>query len=334
MKLSSETWIVVGAVLLAALLAGQEVRNEWTLTRGDSPDTVHFRVEHVSRNSKWSHSSDVPVANFRGLNASQSGPAKFEYVDDAGTLACQGRFSFGAGSGTYKFQANPKFAGSLTELGYDAPTDDQALSMLLMHVTLDFARGIRDAGVNASTRQLIELRTHGVTLPYIRETQNAGYTNYRAADFIEMKIHGVSTDFLRALKHAGYDLPARQVNELKIHGVSEDYMRDLDIYGLRPRPDDLVQMKIHGVTPEFLKSLKDAGYGNLSSSQINELKIHGLDPKFILEAKDLGYDFTSRELVDLKIHGVGAEYLRHLRESGMRNLSAQQITKLKIHGVE
>ena len=37
MKLSSETWIVVAAVLLAALLAAQEPRNQWTLTRGDSP---------------------------------------------------------------------------------------------------------------------------------------------------------------------------------------------------------------------------------------------------------------------------------------------------------
>ena len=104
MKLSSETWIVVAAVLLAALLAGQDVRNEWTLRPADSPDMVHFRIEHVSKNSKWSQSNDLPLANFRGLNPRQSGPAKFEYVEDAGSLFCQGRFSFGAGSGTYTFQ--------------------------------------------------------------------------------------------------------------------------------------------------------------------------------------------------------------------------------------
>jgi len=334
MKLSSETWIVVGAVLLAALLAAQEPRNQWTLTRADSPDMVHFRIEHSSRGNSWSQSNDLPMANFRGLNPGQSGPAKFEYVEDAGTLLCQGRFSFSAGSGAYRFQPNPKFIGGLTQLGYEVPNEDQSFSLLLMHVTLDFARGVRDAGVTASTSQLIELRVHGITLPYIRETQNAGYTSFSARDFVEMKIHGVSTDLLRALKRAGYDLPSRQITELKIHGVNSDYMRDLDIYGLKPRPDDLVQMKMHGVTPEYLKSLKDAGYGDLTSAQITELKIHGMDPKFVLEAKDLGYDFTPRELVDLKTHGVSAEYLRHLRESGMRNLSAQQIAKLKMHGVE
>ena len=391
MKLSSETWIVAAAVLLAALLAGQDVRNEWTLRPADSPDMVHFRIEHSSKGNHWIQSNDVPLANFHGLNTSQSGPAKFEYIEDAGSLLCQGRFSFGAGSGNYNFQPNPKFTSGLASLGYDPPTEAQAFSMMLMRVTLDFARGVRDAGLKATTTQLVDLRAHGITLPYIRETQNAGYTTFEAKDFIEMKIHGVSTDFLRALKHAGYELPANRISELKMHGVNSDYMRDLNIYGLRPdaqdlvqmkmhgvspeylkglkdagygdlgvnqvtelknhgvnsdymrdlniyglRPEakDLVQMKMHGVSPEYLKGLKDAGYGDLAVNQVTELKNHGLDPQFMQAAKDLGYEFTPRELIDLRMHGVNAEYLRHIRESGMRNLSAQQIAKLKMHGVE
>jgi hypothetical protein len=334
MKLSSESWIVIGAVVLAALLAAQEARNDWKITRAESPDMVHFRIDHSSKGNQWSQSNDLPLANFRGLNPGQSGPVKFEYAEDAGTLLCQGRFSFGVGSGTYTFQPNRAFTDGLIKLGYEAPNEAQSFSMLLMHLTLDFARGVRDAGVTASTAQLIELRIHGITLPYIRETQNAGYTSFTARDFIDMKIHGVDTDFLRALKRAGYELPSRQITELKIHGVSSEYIRDLDIYGLKPQPADLVQMKIHGVSPEFLKALKDAGYGDLSCSQITDLKIHGLDPKFIQEAVDLGYRFNSRELIDLKIHGVSPQYLLHLREAGMRNLSAEQITRLKIHGVE
>ena len=40
------------------------------------------------------------------------------------------------------------------------------------------------------------------------------------------------------------------------------------------------------------------------------------------------------EIVSLRIHGVDADYLRRLRDSGMRNLSAAQVEKLKIHGVD
>ena len=59
-----------------------------------------------------------------------------------------------------------------------------------------------------------------------------------------------------------------------------------------------------------------------------------MTPDFIREARDLGYRFTARELIELQIHGVGGDYLRNLKASGMRDLSAEQITRLKIHGVE
>jgi hypothetical protein len=306
MKAPTETTIVLGGVLLAVLLAGQERRNEWNVGYSSTPGMVHFGIEWSKPGSHSTHSGDVPLAAFRGLNPGQSGPAKFEYVADAGTFVCQGRFSFGAGSGTYTFQPNPRFAGELQQLGYDAPRDnDQLFNMALSQVTLDFARAIRDAGLRASTDQLLELRIHGISLPYIRETQLAGYRNLTPKDYVDMKIHGVSTEFLRALKHAGYDIESRQIVELNIHGISPEYIRDLDVYGLKPQPGDLVQMKIHGIDPEFIR-----------------------------EARDLGYRFTAADLIDLKIHGVNEAYLRNLKASGMRNLSAQQITQLKIHGVE
>ena len=55
----------------------------------------------------------------------RAAPAKFEYVADAGTFVCEGRFSFGAGSGSYTFQPNPRYIAELQSLGYDAPREDQ-----------------------------------------------------------------------------------------------------------------------------------------------------------------------------------------------------------------
>jgi hypothetical protein len=305
MKISSESLIVAGALLLAALMAAQEHRNQWKICRSGASDRVNFTIEQSQPGSHSSSSSDVPLSAFRGLSPAQGGPAKFEYIADAGTFVCTGRFFFGMGSGPYTFRPNPRFADELQRLGYDAPRQDQIFQMALMQISLDFARGIRDAGLHASTDQLVELRIHGVALPYIRETQNAGYRDFTPRDYIDMKIQGVSTDLLRALKHAGYELSSRQIADLKIHGVGTDYVRDLDVYALKPRAADLVQMKIQGIDPDFLR-----------------------------DARDLGYDFTARDLIDLKIHGVNGEYLRNLKASGMRNLSAGQITQLKIHGVE
>ena len=54
----------------------------------------------------------------------------------------------------------------------------------------------------------------------------------------------------------------------------------------------------------------------------------------MLASAGLGYQFTPRELIDLHAHGVSEDYLRNLRASGMTNLSAEQIVKLRSHGVE
>jgi hypothetical protein len=362
----SSALMVVGTLLTAALfLPGEDWRQEWTLKPSDSVDSIHFTVKRSKWGSSWSTSNDVPLSSFRGLTQdllTHGGRTKFEYVHDAGRLLCEGRFFWGRGSGTFTFAPNPQFVAELKRLGYEAPNEDQVFSMLMTDVSLEFARGVRDAVPDASTKQLIELRIHGVTLAYIREAQQAGYKDLTAQDYVEMRIHGVETAFLRdlksfgynlpardivelrihgvssefvgSLKQAGYDLSAKQITELCIHGVDSQYLRELKSYGLQPGATELVELRIHGVSSDYLKGLKDAGYGQLPAREITELSIHGVQTDFIQEAKNLGYNFTPQGLVELGIHGVDSSYLKKLNDAGMKNLTAAQIAKLRIHGVE
>ncbi len=329
--------IAGGVLLLVLVAAGQEPRQEWQIKPSDSSGRVQLRIERWKPGSHWSNSNDVRLSDFRGLSRNtieNGGSARFEYFQDAGRLVCEGRFSFGRGSGTFTYVPNPEFAANLKALGYDAPSADRQFTMMLIGVGLDFARGLRDAGLHASTSQLVDLRIHGVNLDYVQDVQQAGYRNLSAQDYIDMRIHGVSTEFIRDLKSAGYNLTSSQIVELRIHGVDSRFMRDLTAYGLQPRASDMVELRIHGVTAGYLKGLKDAGFGTLPVSQITELRIQGVSTEFINDTKDLGYDFTPGELVALRIHGVDSGYLRRLRDSGLRNLTAAQIEKLKIHGVD
>jgi hypothetical protein len=329
--------IVVGAVLLAALLAGQESGTAWKLSRGSSADMVHFTIERWSRGSHSSTGNDVPLSRFRGFSTSVfdiGGKTRFEYVQDAGRLVCEGSFTFGRGSGTFTFVPDPNYSAELRRLGYMEPDSDQLFTMMMVGVDLDFARAVRNSGLNASTNQLIELRIHGVTVDYIRDMEAAGYRGLSVQNYVDLRIHGVTPEFVRDLKAAGYDLAAQQVIELRIHGVDTGFLRSLKTYGLQPRASELVELRIHGVTPEYLKGLKDAGYGDLSADKITQLRIHGVSTDFIHDTKDLGYSFTAQELVDLRIHGVDGAYLRRLRDSGLKNLNADQIQRLRIHGVD
>jgi hypothetical protein len=269
-----------GALLLAALmLPGQDGRQDWTLSRNHG-STVRFQIERWKPNSHTTISSDVPLDRFHGLSPEsfgRSGPVQFEYVQDAGRLLCEGRLSFGRGSGKFTFVPNPEFTGALTRLGYDAPRDEQLFDMLLHGISVEFARAAKDADLHASLQQLIELRIHGIDAAYIKDVHDAGFQAANPHDLVQLKIHGVSAPFLAGLTAAGYDIPV----------------------------DRVVQLRIHGVEPAFLR-----------------------------DAKSLGYDFSTQELVSLKIHGVDGRYLRRLHDSGMKNLNAEQIQKLKIHGID
>jgi hypothetical protein len=280
----------------------------WRISSSMTSGNVHFTTERSRPNNHSSSGNDVPFSRFQGLSAqalARGGAARFEYVHDAGRLICEGSFANGAGAGVFSFVPNAQYASQLRALGYDAPDDDQLFNMLSMDVSLEFARGIRGQFSNATLKQLIEMRIHGVSLAYIQDVHAAGYRDLTIPDFVEMRIHGVSIDFIRELKAQGYDVSQKKLVEMKIHGVSSDYIRELKSNGLQPTGDELVEMKIHGVSTEFIR-----------------------------ESKSLGYTFTVRELVELKIHGVSGDYLRKLQSNGLRNLTAEQIKNLRIHGVD
>jgi hypothetical protein len=297
-----------GAILLAALLLpGQDGRHEWEISRYNGT-TVRFTIERWKPGQHHRSSSDLPVERFRGLAAAfeRRGAVKFDYVQDAGRLICEGNISsFGRGSGTFTFVPDPAFTAELKRLGYDTPNDNQLFDLMLMGVGLDDARAARETGLNASIRDLLDMRVHGVNAEYMRETRRAGYRNLAAQDLVQMKIHGVSAEFLRDLKSAGYEIPTQEVVDLRIHGVSSQFLRDLKDFDLHPSAKDMVQLRIHGVGTEFMR-----------------------------EAKALGYNFSAQELVNLRIHGVDGRYLRRLHDSGMKNLDAAKIQKLKIHGID
>ena len=331
------TFALLGVLGGAMLLFGQEGRGSWQLQREHSGDEVRLTIRETQLGRSWSNTFDIGIAELRGLSRStleQGGPAKFELVRDAGRLLFDGDVSNGSGSGDFRFEANANFSKELSALGYAPPNEEDLFSMALLNVSLDYARAIRDAGVRASTKELIQLRIHGVSSDYVNEARTAGYPNLTASDIVQFRIHGVSTAFLRDLKEAGYNLTTQDVVQLRIHGVSTEYLRELKTYGLSPTASEMTQLRIHGVTPQYLRDLKEAGYGSLQTGEITQLRIHGVQPEFIQETKRLGYSFSSKELVDLRIHGVNAAYLKKLQDAGFRNLSAAQIAKLRIHGVD
>ena len=270
--------------VLAMLAAAQTGRtrsgDEWRIKRSGDSGKVHFTIERSRPGSRWVSSSDVPLDHFRGLSLAAldgTGAAKFELVRDAARLLCTGQFTNGRGIGTFQLAPNPQFASDLQRLGYEAPSDQEIFSMLMSDVSIEFARGVKDAGVASTTKQLVDMRIHGVDLDYVRQMRASGYSTLTAPDYVEMRVHGVTPELVTELKRAGYDMPAKKIVEMRIHGVTPAYISELTAYGMKPTASEVVQMRIHGVTGDYLRKLRDSGFQNLTPEKIVKLRIHGID---------------------------------------------------------
>jgi hypothetical protein len=328
-----------GAATLAVVLAtGLGPHQDWEMYRNGGWDTVCFTIKRFEpgRGRSWS-TFTLPFSRFRGLPGGvidRGGKARFEYVQDEGKLLCEGSFAWGKGTGSLTFVPDPRFPSELKKLGYDAPNGEQVFSMMMSGVSLEFAREVHDAGLTNSIQQLADLQMRGLTADYIRDARREGYTGFSLQDYIDLRERGIGAGFLRDLKDAGYTLSAGEIVRMYARGVNEAFLHELKRYGLQPKAEDLVRLRAQGVTPGFLDSLKAAGYDSLSPEEIVALRAQGVNTGFIQAAHDLGHHFSTKELVELHSRGVDAAYLRKLQRSGMRPLSAEEIAKLKMNGVD
>src|SRR3569833_4484813 len=100
-------------------------------------------------------------------------------------------------------------------MGYAAPQDDQAFSLVPSDVTLAYAQAIRDTGLTSSLSDMIELQDHGVSSDYVRTVSQEGFTDLSAEKISSLRDHGVEASYLKAIKAAGPNLSIEEIDSLR-----------------------------------------------------------------------------------------------------------------------
>ena len=73
----------------------------------------------------------------------------------------------------------------------------------------------------------------------------------------------------------------------------------------------------------------------LTTEELIELADHGVGADYLRELREAGLtDLTVAELTELFDHGVQAGYIREMRDAGYGHLSAAELTELFDHGVQ
>ena len=146
-------------------------RSKWRVEKGATATLVELSLRRVGARGQWNSSETLPLTDLKGLTAEMleaaSSDVRFEWVKDAGTFACQGRFETGVGAGHFVFSASADYAADMKRRGYGEIDEEKALSLAL----------------------------HDVSRSFIDELAKLGYERVPLDDLVSLRIHGVTPDF-------------------------------------------------------------------------------------------------------------------------------------------
>jgi hypothetical protein len=286
-------------------------RSRWRVEKGATATLVELSLRRVGGHGHWNSSETLPLTDLKGLTAEMleaaSSDVRFEWVKDAGTFACQGRFETGVGAGHFVFSASPDYAADMKRRGYGEIDEEKSLSLAL----------------------------HDVSRAFIDELAKLGYERVPLDDLVSLRIHGVTPDFIRGMASRGYrKLTTDQLTSLRIHGASLEFVNELQSLGYSGLPiDGLVSFRIHGVSAEYIRAFKELGYEALTADQLVSMRIHGVTPEFAKELGALGYSKVAvDDLVSLRIHGVTTDFVKRVQGRSGKSVSVDQLVSMRIHG--
>jgi len=102
-----------------------------------------------------------------------------------------------------------------------------------------------------------------------------------------------------------------------------------------PDPEPALAPQANPQQPKqsYIDSLKEAGLSDLTVDELIGLKIQGITAEYVRTMKELGMKSDPDELIGMKIQGVTPDYVREMRSATGQNLDADAIIGMKIQGV-
>jgi beta-lactamase regulating signal transducer with metallopeptidase domain len=83
----------------------------------------------------------------------------------------------------------------------------------------------------------------------------------------------------------------------------------------------------------YIDQLKAAGLTNLTVDELIGLKVQGVTPEYVKSMKDLGLKINPDDLIGMKVQGITPDYVREMRAATGQALDADGLIGLKVQGV-
>lgn len=271
------------------VLAQNSITGEWTAeAKKEKSDKIHISFSRkTERGGKNQHGSSYAYEDLQGLNRSdvENGRVSFRLVREAGTIECEGTFSAGRGSGTFRFVPNLGFADAMRSRGFD------------------FAAQSSKNGHDTLEESLFVATTLNVTTALADDLKAANFPNLDVGDLFKAAIFKIDGKFMAEMKATGFpNLGMEDLVKARIFKIDADFVRKTREMGFgTDNFENLVKFSIFKVTPEFLAELRNEGLTDLTSEDVVKLRIFKIDAAYIREARAAEPNITIEQLVQKRI---------------------------------
>ena len=119
-----------------------------------------------------------------------------------------------------------------------------------------------------------------------------------------------------------------------LHDVSLAFAKEMkaaNIAGLDAQK--LLAFRIFKVDSAFLAALKAEGMKSFDAQRLIAFRIHKVTPEYVAQVHKLGFFPTDEQFTAMRIHRVTPEYIQGLLDKGVKNLTVEQLIKLRIHNI-
>ncbi len=277
--------IVFGSYVIAAQ---SEITGGWTAsTKQKSPDKLHVSFDiKTERGGKNQNGTSYEYSELQGLtrDAVQNGRASFQIVREAGTIYCDGSFTDGKGSGTFRFVPDLGYADAMRARGFDfssrssdrsSTLEERLFTAAMLNVKIATADDLRSSNFpNLEVDDLFKATIFKIDGRFASEMAATGFPNLKFDDLVKARIFKIDAEYVRSIKDAGLGADSFE---------------------------HLVKYSIFKVTPEFLAELRNEGLTDLKPEDIVKLRIFKIDAAYVRQARAEDPNITIEKMVEKKI---------------------------------
>jgi len=302
--------IVIGSV---TIVAQTTITGEW---RADArPDRGEKAADKSDKDKPWKADRagkiNVQFERWRGGNSHnsmgenysladlgltesqvQNGKVSFRLAREAGTVAAEGSFTDGRGSGTFTFTPNMGFVSAMKARGFDLEQPDQNIKF-----------NSDDNDKTTVEERLLTAALLNVTTELADDLNSANFGKLDVGNLYSAAIFHVDSKFMSEMKNTGFpDLKFEDLVKARIFNIDAEYVRQVKDMGLGiTNFEGLVKYRIFKVTPDFLNELKTAGLTNISDEDVVKCRIFKIDGDFVRKARAADPNATVEDMVRMKI---------------------------------